>query len=193
MKGRPVMSSRLTVAALLAATFVMLPQNGQSAAAQGGSAAQGQSQPPRGPAAQLAQIEADMAVARRYVAAMRSNDHDTQLAMLEEDATFEDPMTTITGRDRIAEAWRRQQIEIQGFDETLAFHSGRGVVMIGGTVRFAQTFQRQGGDPIRLEFAIPSQIAVTVRGDRISRHIDFVDTGAFARQLIAHIERLSAN
>lgn len=162
---------------------------GLAAAALSPRAAEAQTQ---GPAAQLAVIETEMAVARRYVAAMIGNDHATQLAMLEDDATFEDPMTTITGRDRIAEAWRGQRIEILGFDENLSFHSGRGVVVIGGAVRFAQTFRRPNAEPIRLEFAIPTQIAVTVRGERIARHMDFVDTGAFARQLMAHIERLSA-
>lgn len=184
------MSSRLALAIFLAAIFVLLPQGGHGAGMLGEAA---RDRPPQGPAAQLVRNEADIAVARRYFAAMMANDQTAQLAMLEEDATFEDPMTTLQGRDRIAEAWRRQQIEITGFDEGFVFHSGRGVVMIGGTVRFAQTFQRPNDAPIRLEFAIPSQVAVTVRGDRISRHIDFVDTGAFARQLIAHIERLSAN
>lgn len=184
------MSSRLAFAIFLAASLVLLPQAGQGAGMQEGAA---QDRPAQGPATQLVRNEADIAVARRYFAAMMANDHAAQLAMLEEDAIFEDPMTTLQGRDRIAEAWRRQQIEIAGFDESFVFHSGRGIVVIGGTVRFAQTFQRPNDAPIRLEFAVPSQIAVTVRGERIARHIDFVDTGAFARQLMAHIERLSAD
>lgn len=142
------------------------------------------------PEAHMAQVQADMTVARRYFELMVSGDTAAQADMLAEDAVFEDPMVTLTGRDAIRAAWNDQQIRFLGFDETAAYHSRRGVVVISGMTRFEQTFRTPTGEPLPLTFETRTTTALTVSDGRIVRHIDYVDTGAFAEQLMAHIRRL---
>lgn len=131
-----------------------------------------------------------MGVARRYFDAMVANDHAAQAKMLTDDAVFEDPIMIVGGRAAIESSWKRQQIRFLSFHEQSAFHSGRGTVVFAGTARFEQTFRTQTGQPLILNFDVPTFVALTVRGRQIGRHIDYVDTGAFAAQLQAQIKRL---
>ena len=144
------------------------------------------------PEAHLAQAASDLEVARRYQELMMANDQEAQLAMLSEDAVFEDPMVTLSGRAAIAAAWRDQRIRLLSYESGGAFHSGRGQVVLSGVVRFEQTFRTQTGEPLTLAFETPSIMVLTIQGETVVRHIDYVDTAAFATQLQAHIRRLQA-
>lgn len=132
----------------------------------------------------------DIALARRYVAAMVANDHAAQGALLAPDAVFEDPTTTLVGRDAIVAGWGGQRIRILGVEEESAFHSGRGTVLMAGMTRFEQTFATSAGTDVTLAFNVRTAIALTVADGLVTRHIDYVDIDGFMAQLQAHIARL---
>lgn len=139
-----------------------------------------------------AAMKAEMEIARRYAAAMVANDHAAQAALLAPDAVFEDPTTTVTGRDAIVAGWGGQRIRILGVDQLYAFHSGRGTVVMAGATRFEQTFGTSGGTDVTLAFDVRTAMALTIAGGLVTRHIDYVDIEGFAAQLQAHIARLRA-
>lgn len=132
----------------------------------------------------------DIALARRYVAAMTANDHAAQAALLAPDAVFEDPTTTVVGRDAIVAGWGGQRIRILGVEEESVFHSGRGTVLMAGMTRFEQTFATSAGADVTLAFNVRTAMALTVADGLVTRHIDYVDIDGFMAQLQAHIARL---
>lgn len=132
----------------------------------------------------------DAALADRYVAALVANDLAGQLGLLAEDAVFEDPMGTTRGKQAIHEAWQRQEIRIHGFERTAEYPSGRGTFVFTGTVSFEQDFNTTDGAPVTLQFVVDCTIAISVQNGKVVRHVDYVDTKGFMKQLEAQVAGL---
>ena len=136
------------------------------------------------------EIPPDSTLAGRYVAAWVSNNMTGQVEMLAEDAVFEDPMGTTQGKQAIHEAWQRQKIRINNFVRTTGYPSGQATFVYSGTVSFEQEFKTTSGEAMTLQFALDCTIAITVREGKVVRHVDYVDTEEFMKQLEAQVAEL---
>ncbi len=130
--------------------------------------------------------------AQRYLAAMLANQPDVQAALLADDAVFEDPMGTTRGKQAILEAWRRQRVRFLGLDQRAGYASGPDTFVSAGTISFEQSFRTQADQPVALRFALECAVALTLRDGKVIRHVDYVDTRAFASQLQSQATALQA-
>lgn len=137
-----------------------------------------------------AEIPPDTTLAGRYLAAWVGNNVTDQVEMLAEDAIFEDPMGMTQGKQAIHEAWQRQKIRINNFVRTTGYPSGQGTFVYSGVVSFEQGFKTASGEAVTLQFALDCTIAITVREGKVVRHVDYVDTEGFMKQLEGQVAEL---
>lgn len=124
-------------------------------------------------------------VAEAYLARYVAGDLDGLAELLDEDAVFEDPTMLLSGRPAVLTGLRQAfaGMTLTGYDVDTRLVSGAEHVLFDGTVRFEQRPGPLGleGEPLRFETRLA--LALRLRGDRIVRHVDLVDSAAYTAQL----------
>lgn len=129
------------------------------------------------------QARPDFSVADKYFAKYIKGDIEPLESMMGEDIRFEDSASAFDGREATLEGLKGvfKSITMGEFSEQSRFHSGNIAVYVG-KLQFTYKGDALGFPGASFEFDTAFIVTLTLDGEKVNKHIDYVDTDAFMSQ-----------